>query len=97
MNVDTSLTGPDIEVNFCVFVRTGADEHTGVDEHTTLAGYGSIREDLGSIMDLVKTQAVETAGEVHGMNVGSRVSSSQIYKVRFPNNLLRCMSLTTTV
>ena len=90
MNVDTSLTGPDIKVNFCVFVRTSTDEHT------TYAGTKSLRKDLGSIMDLVNTQAAEMAAGVQGMNADSQVSSTRIYEVRFPNNLLRCMSLTTT-
>ena len=91
MNVDTSLTGPDIEVNFCVFVRTSADEHT------TYAGRRSLCKDLGSIMDLVNTQAAEMAGEILGMNVDSQDSFTRVYEVRFPNNLLRWMSLTTTV
>ena len=73
-----------------MFVRTGADEPA------TYAGCTTLRGDLGSIMDLVKKEAEEMAGEVHGMNVNPEVSSTRIYKVRFPNNFLRCLSLTTT-
>lgn len=90
VNVDNSLTGAIIRVSFHVFVRTGPGEPI------TYAGYGDVRGDLGSIMDLAKEKAEEIAGRVEGMNTSPGACVTRVSKVQPPNNFLWCMSLTAT-
>ena len=89
MSADTLLTGVAIvEVNFHVFVRAGKDERV------TYAGCGALREEQWAIMDLVKEEAKKIAGMVQKIDPGTFVTS--VYKVQFPNNCLRFISLKIT-